>query len=132
MVEAVEPFKLHPTFMSYQYEVFEHHQMLGMGILLHTHSIFITDVSPVLGELAESLGDASPYHYAMVEDVEPFKLRPTFMPYIYEVFEHLQLLCIDIWLHTHSVIITDISPDLGELAESLCDVSVQTMSLRNC
>ena len=59
MVEAVEPFKLHPTFMSYKYEVFEHHQMLGMGIWLHTHSIIITDVSPDLGELAESLGDAS-------------------------------------------------------------------------
>ena len=59
MVEAVEPFKLHPTFMSYKYEVFEHHQMLGMGIWLHTHSVIITDVSPDLGELAESLGDAS-------------------------------------------------------------------------
>ena len=59
MVEAVEPFKLHPTFMSYKYEVFEHHQLLGMGIWQHTHSVIITDVSPVLGELAESLGDAS-------------------------------------------------------------------------
>jgi hypothetical protein len=30
-----------------------------------------------------------PYHYAMVEAVEPFKLHPTFMvPYKYEVFEH--------------------------------------------
>jgi hypothetical protein len=56
MVETVEPFKLHPTFMSYKYEVFEHHQMLGMG---HTHSVIITDVSQDLGELAESLGDAS-------------------------------------------------------------------------
>ena len=27
-----------------------------------------------------------------------------------------------IWLHTHSIIITDISPDLGELAESLAIV----------
>ena len=59
MVEAVEPFKLHPTFMSYKYEVFEHHQMLGMGIWLHTHFIFITYVSPDLGESAESLGDVT-------------------------------------------------------------------------
>jgi hypothetical protein len=59
MVEAVEPFKLHPTFMSYKYEVFEHHQMLGMGIWLHTHSIIITYVSPDLGESAESLGDVT-------------------------------------------------------------------------
>ena len=61
MVEAVEPFKLHPTSMSYKYEVFEnhYHQLLGMGIWLHTHSIIITDVSPDLGELAKSLGDVS-------------------------------------------------------------------------
>jgi hypothetical protein len=59
MVEAVEPFKLHPTSMSYKYEVFDHLQKLGMGIRLHTHSVIITDVSPDLGELAESLGDAS-------------------------------------------------------------------------
>jgi hypothetical protein len=67
----------------------------------------------------------------MVEAVEPFKLHPTFMSYLYEVFEHLQLLGMGIWLHTHSVIITDVSPDLGELAECLGDVSVQTMPLRN-
>ena len=72
------------------------------------------------------------YHLAMVEAVEPFKLHPTSMSYLYKVFEHLQPLCVDIWLHTHSVIITDVSPDLGELAESLGDVSVQTMPLHNC
>jgi hypothetical protein len=72
------------------------------------------------------------YHYAMVEAVEPFKLHPTFMSYKYEVFEHLQLLCVDIWLHTHSITITDVSPDLGESAESQGDVSVQTMPLHNC
>ena len=58
MVEAVEPFKLHPTSMSYKYEVFEHLQLLGMGIWMHTHSVTTTDVSPDLGELAKSLGDA--------------------------------------------------------------------------
>ena len=71
------------------------------------------------------------YHLAMVEALEPFKLHPTFMSYKYEVFDHLQLLCVDIWLHTHSVIITDVSPDLGELAESLGDASVQTIPLCN-
>ena len=28
-------------------------------------------------------------HYAIVEAVEPFKLHPTSMSYIYKVFEHL-------------------------------------------
>jgi hypothetical protein len=53
------------------------------------------------------------------------------MSYLYEVFEHLQLLCIDIWMHIHSITNTDVSPDLGELAESLGDARVQTIQLRN-
>ena len=70
----------------------------------------------------------------MVEAVEPFKLHITSMSYLYEIFEHLQLLCIDIyiWMHIHSVTTTDVSPDLGELAESLGDVSVQTIPLWLC
>ena len=86
---------------------------------MHIHSVTTTDVSPDLGELAEHLGDVSvkPYHFAMVEAVEPFKLHITSMSYLYEVFEHLQLLCIDIWLHTYSTTIKDCSPDLGEFAE---------------
>jgi hypothetical protein len=68
----------------------------------------------------------------MVEAVEPFKLHMTSMSYLYEVFEHLQLLCIDKWMHIHSVTTTDVSPgDLGEVAESLGDVSVQTIPLHN-
>ena len=67
----------------------------------------------------------------MVEAVEPFKLHITSMSYLYEVFEHIQLLGIGIWLHIHSVTTTDVSPDLGELAKSIGDVSVQTIPLRN-
>ena len=68
----------------------------------------------------------------MVEAVEPFKLHITSMSYLYEVFEHLQLLCcIDIWMRIHYVTTTDVSPDLGELAESLGDVGVQTIPLHN-
>ena len=57
----------------------------------------------------------------MVEAVEPFKLHITSMSYLYEVFEPLQLLCIDIWMHTHSITTTDVPPDLVELAKSLGD-----------
>ncbi len=65
----------------------------------------------------------------MVEAVEPFKMHPISMTYLYKVFEHLQLLFMGIWLHTHTVTTTDVSPDLGELAESLGDASVQTIPL---
>jgi hypothetical protein len=52
------------------------------------------------------------------------------MLYIYKVFEHLKQLCMSIWQHTHTVTTTDVSPDLGELAEILDDVSVEMIPLR--
>jgi hypothetical protein len=72
----------------------------------------------------------TPCHYALVEAVEPFKLHPTSMLYIYEVFEGLLMLWMDIWLHINTITTTDTSPDLGKLAEFLPDASVQTMPLR--
>jgi hypothetical protein len=35
-----------------------------------------------------------------------------------------------IWQHTHTVTITEVSPDLGEFAEILDDVSVEMIPLR--
>jgi hypothetical protein len=52
------------------------------------------------------------------------------MSYKYDVFEHLQLLWMGIWMHTHPVTTTDVSQDLGELAEILGDARVQTIPLR--
>ena len=71
-----------------------------------------------------------PYHYTLVEAVEPFKLHPMSMSYIYEVFEQLLGLLMGIWLNTHTISTTDVSPDLLELAEIVPDASVQTMPLR--
>ena len=73
----------------------------------------------------------APHFLLLVEAVEPFKLHITSMTYLYEVFEHLQLLRIDIWMHIHAVTTTDVSPDLGELVESLGDARVQTIPLCN-
>ena len=53
MVEAVEPFKLHPICASYIYIVFEQLHLLWMGIWLHNHTTTTTDVSKDSGELAE-------------------------------------------------------------------------------
>ena len=66
----------------------------------------------------------------MVETVEPFKLHPTYMSYIYKVFVHLKQLWMGIWQHIHTVTTTDFSPDLGELADILDDVSVEMNPLR--
>jgi hypothetical protein len=74
------------------------------------------------GELAEILDDVSVgrFHYAIVEAVEPFKLHPTFMSYIYK----------GVWQHTHNVTTTEVSPDLGEFTDILDDVSVEMIPLR--
>jgi len=45
--------------MSYIYKVFEHLEQLWMGIWQHTHTVATTEVSTVLGELAEILDDVS-------------------------------------------------------------------------
>ena len=68
-----------------------------MGIWKHTHTVTTTEVSPdSLGEFAEILDDVSvemiPLPYTIVETVEPFKLHPTSMSYIYYAFEHLKQL----------------------------------------
>jgi len=69
-------------------------------------------------------------HYTIVEAVEPFKLHPTSMSYIYMVFEHLKQLWMGIWQHIHTIITTvDVSPDLGELVEIIYDVNVITIPL---
>ena len=47
------------------------------------------------------------------------------MSNIYKVFEHLKQLWVSIWQHIHTVSTTEVSPDLGELAEILHDVSVE-------
>ncbi len=43
------------------------------------------------------------------------------MSYIYEEFEHILRLWMGMWLHTLTIITTDTSPDLWELAEILPD-----------
>ena len=47
------------------------------------------------------------------------------MSYIFKVFEHLEQLWMGKWQHIHTVTTTEVSPDLGELAEILDDVSAE-------
>ncbi len=52
-----------------------------------------TEVSPDLGKFTEILDDMWKWsQYAIIEAVEPFKLHPTSMSYIYKVIEHLKQL----------------------------------------
>ena len=52
------------------------------------------------------------------------------MSHIYKVFEHLKQLRMGIWQHIRTFTTTDVSPDLGELAEIIDDVSVEIIPLR--
>ncbi len=70
-----------------------------------------------------------PCHYALIEAVEPFKLHPISMLYVYKVFESLLRLWVGIWLPTHINTTTDTTPNLWELAEILPCASVQSMPL---
>jgi hypothetical protein len=47
------------------------------------------------------------------------------MSHIYWLFEHLKQLFMGIWQHTVTVTTTEVSPDLGEFAEIIHDVSVE-------
>jgi hypothetical protein len=46
------------------------------------------------------------------------------------MFEHLKQLGMGIWQHTHTITTTEVSPDLGEFAEILDDISVKMIPLR--
>jgi hypothetical protein len=131
IVEAVEPFKLHPTSMSYRCKVFEHLKQLWMGIWQHTHTVTTTHLSPDLREFAENIYDVNvktiPLRYR--RDCIPFKLHPTSMSYKCELFEHLKQLWMGIWQHTHTFTTTDLSPDFGDFAEIIYDVNVKSIPL---
>ncbi len=91
---------------------------LWMGIWLHTHTVTTTDASSDLGKCLKSylMQVCKAYHYSLIESVEPFKLHPMSMAYLYEAIEHLLKLWMGIWLHTHTVTTTEASPDSGNFA----------------
>jgi hypothetical protein len=113
LIQAVEPFKLHPMSMAYLVEVFEHFLRLWMGTWLHTLTVTTTDASPDLGKLSEILPDASVQTMPLRFDLgcRTFQTDPcpghTYMRY----FECLLKLWMGIWLHTHTDTTTDASPD---------------------
>jgi hypothetical protein len=115
------------------FKVFEHLKQLWMGIWQHTYTVTTTEVSPDLGEFAEIID------YVSVEMI-PLCYRwgcRTFQTashihviHIFKVFEHLKQLWMGIWQHTYTVTTTEVSPDLGEFAEIIDDVSVELIPLR--
>ena len=70
--------------------------MDGMGIWQHTHTVTTTEISPDMGEFSEILDDVkcgNISHYTIVEAVEPLKLYPTSMSYIYQLMSLTYRIC---------------------------------------
>ncbi len=131
LVEAVEPFKLHPMSMHTYMRCSSTFSGCGWA-----YGFTLTLLPPqMLPQIWESwlksylMQVCKPCHYTLIEAVEPFKLHPMSMSYLYEVFEHLLRMWMGIWLHTHTVTTTDASPYLWELAKILPDASLVTMPL---
>ena len=102
-----------------------------MGIWQNIHTVTTTDVSPDLGEFSEIIDDVS---------VEMIPIRYQWGCRTFQTASHIHVIHIlgvwtpytvvdGIWQHIHTVTTTDVSPDLGELAEILDDVSVQMIPL---
>ncbi len=103
-----------------------------MGIWLYTYiTISITNVSLDLGELAETLPDAS---------VQTMPLHFGWGCRTFQTASHVHVIHVwGVWspsqvvdghmLHIHTITTTDASSDLWKLAEILLNASVQTMPL---
>ncbi len=102
-----------------------------MGIWLHTHTVITTTLPQICERWLKSylMQVCKPCHYDLVEAVEPFKLHPMSMSYIYQKIENLLRLWMGSWLHIHILTTTDTSQDLWELGKILPDASVHTMPL---
>jgi hypothetical protein len=108
LVEAVEPFKLPPTSMSYMrcFSTFSGSRW--------AYGFTLTLLPPqMLPQICETLLKSylmqvrKPCHYALVEAVDPCKMYTMSMPYIYERCEHLLRLWMGIWLHIHTITTSD-------------------------
>jgi hypothetical protein len=92
-----------------------------MGIWQHTHTVTPTEVG---AQQWNGLGGVK-----LQSTIATLKLHPTSMSYIYKVFEHLKQLWMGIWQHIHTVTTTEVSPDVGDFADILDDVSVEMIPL---
>jgi hypothetical protein len=111
IVEAVEPFKLHHTSISYINYLFEHLTSIQTFIIL---SVLIN--CKALRELILS--------YCCLTPRGPH-IDGRLGLSVFTIYG------MGIWQHTHTITTTEVSPDLGEFAEIIDDVSVVMISLKN-
>jgi hypothetical protein len=118
MVEADSHLKLHPTSILDIYTVFEHFDMLSMGIQYQPYTIIPTFLGSDLGALGHLWSQN--VQYVMVETDSLLKLLPASILDMYKVFEHIDMLSIGIALHSHAHTSWLSFLGSGSLAESKC------------
>jgi hypothetical protein len=89
MVEADSHLKLLPTSTSDIYKVFEHIDMLSIGIRQQPYTVIPILLGSDFGVLCH-LGSQK-YDYVMVEADNHLKLFPTSILHIHNVFEHIDM-----------------------------------------
>ncbi len=95
MFEADNQLKLPPTSIWDIYKVFEHIDMLPIGMQYHPYTVIPTLLSLDLGFWVTCW--VTWYDYVMVEADSHLKLLTTSILDIYKVFEHIDMLSIGIW-----------------------------------
>ena len=131
LVEAVQPFKLHPTSISYINAVW------GPSYVVDGHSCTLTPLPPQMFQRLVTMFRWNPrwckcvnHGTIMVETVEPYKLHPISISYIAGVWAPSSVVDWHIHMaaqahhHHHRCF-----KDSGELSEILSNVRVQTMPL---
>ena len=118
MVEAPNLHRLHPTSMSYVYTVFQHLDMLWMGIWGTLTLLRLCRAGAGVDfrkiELSPSPSDVvMSYVMVEVESTNPHRLFPTSMSYVYTVFQHLDMLWMGIWVYPYTVTVTYVQVGSG-------------------
>ena len=101
MGEAKKPFRLDNNSILYIYKVFKHLLMQWMAIWMHPYFIKATEVGwscwswVTIGYISD--------HYKMGEAKNPSRLDNTSILYIYQVFKHLLMQWMAIWMHPYFI-----------------------------
>ena len=77
-----------------------------------------------------SLVESKRCDYVKVEADSHLKLLPTSILDIYKVFEHIDMLSIDVWLKSYTVITTQLGSDFGVLGHLWSQNDIITSWLR--
>ncbi len=104
MVKAPNLLGVHPTPMSYVYKVFQHLDMLWMGIWVNPYSVMPVQVRVdfLKIELSPSPSVILMSWLRLQTHLESIP-HPLSISYVYKVFQHLDMLLMGTWVRPYTV-----------------------------